>query len=170
MTDEERSALARFIERLRAFLRQLLFARGGIPPPLRPRFEAALADLDRREVFDNIIGAIQSGEYDGRLADHGLIGEQLDLKLALFEIAVVDYEEERSSTLARFRPWREAEAGRRVLEIADKILGSITAATPVSGSDAAEELKQAFEWALGLWKRWRRRRSWPPDWEGIEPY
>jgi hypothetical protein len=170
VSPEERSALVRFIWGLREFLRRLLFARGGIPPPLRPRFEAALSELDNRRVFENLTRAIESRDYDGPLADHGLTGEELRLKMILFDVAVLDYDRERHSRFARFRPWREAEAGRRVLEIADKILGSITAATPVAGADAAEELKQAFEWALGLWKRWRTRRSWPAEWDGIQPF
>jgi hypothetical protein len=149
-------------------LKQLLFAR--YPSAAKASVRGCTFRFEQPAGAREHHGAIESGEYDGPLADHGLAGEQLRLKMALFDIAVLDYDQERRSGLARFRPWREAEAGRRILEIADKILGSIAAATPVAGADAAEELKQAFEWALGLSKRWRRRRSRPTEWEGIQPF
>lgn len=159
-----------FVRRLRDLLLQLLVSPRGIPSPLKDRFAASFSDLENRQAFESIVQAIESREYDEQLADHGLVGEQLRVKMTLFEIAVREYEEARRSGLARFTPWREAEAGRRALDIGDKILGSITAATPVPGAGAAFELKQAFEWALGLWKRWRRLRSWPEEWEDIQPF
>jgi hypothetical protein len=107
-------------------------------------------DAGPADEVQRLLTMLETPSWTGDLADHGLLGHQLDFKLRVFERA----EDLRLSAAAQVAdgtaPRRAADAaGEEYLKCADIILESLSSALGGAGA-ALIEFKKMIEWLKGI--------------------
>ncbi len=167
---DDREALKDFLVRLRALLDYLADDPEGLfRPELRPLVAAAWKEVVETRRFEELESAIDSGEYDQKMVEHGLHGAQLEFKIATFDSYLGDVREAGAKQF--FRGVRLREAVPDALQAGNVIVDSVAAFVPPVG--LIKEFKMGVEAAVA--KRafigdvvrrllpWRRGRREAPD-------
>ncbi|MEU5239764.1 hypothetical protein ACH4UR_25075 [Streptomyces lydicus] len=184
MSREERREVRNRVNALRELMHGIVNEEGPlVPEPLRGRFRSALMELDRRDAFEEMIEALRPEEESGERVERleaalrhvGLLGQQLELKLAVIDWAqeraygawsrareaglpeVVDPEDDANFDASdppeapdqgRRALWRRArKLLAKLLKIIDDFFSSLISAIPNVG-ELILELKQALESVL----------------------
>lgn len=142
---DDREALKRFFERLRVLLDHLARDPDDLfRPELRPLMEAAWEELVAEGRFEDLERAIESGEYDQGILDHGLRGAQLKFKVATFDSSLEDVQKAERKRFFTRKNLRKAVPG--ALQSANVIVDSVAAFVPPAG--LVKEFKMAAEAAI----------------------
>ncbi|MGA5558864.1 hypothetical protein [Streptomyces lavendulocolor] len=185
MSIEERREISSRVLALRELMHGIVNDEGPlVPEPLREGFRSALDELDRRGAFDQVIKALRPEEesddepvarLEGALQRVGLLGRQLELKLAVIDWSaeraygawqrarevglpeVADPEDDASFDASnppevpdreRRALWRRArKLLAKLLKIIDDFFSSLISAIPNVG-ELILELKEALESVL----------------------
>jgi hypothetical protein len=160
VTDDDRAMLVGFINTLRDLLRGLLDRRRSVlSEAMRELLGRAWDEVEQERLFERVRDAIESRNYDDRLAEHGLRGNQLRFKLGTFNQATerLDIAESRLFV----RPGRLRRLWQSALRCADVTADSLAIVVPPAG--AIKELKAGAEAALehrvSLGERFRQFRG-----------
>jgi hypothetical protein len=166
---DDRKALKDFLVRLRALLDYLADDPEGLfRPELRPLVSAAWKEVVETRRFEELESAIESGEYDQNMVEHGLQGAQLEFKIATFDSYLGDVQVARAKRF--FNGVRLRQAVPEALQGANVIVDSVAAFVPPVG--LIKEFKMGVEAAVakrgffgdvirGLLPRRRARREVP---------
>ena len=145
ISEDERARLIQFLRDLRILLVRLLAREPALLSPRTLRLlEAAWQEIEREGRFYEAIKWIENGEYDRYLVDHGLYGEQLKLKVGVFEFADQAVQEDEGRLFRFFKRRKGLMAW--ALKAGNVVLGSLASVIP--GSGAIQEFKDAAEAAL----------------------
>ncbi|MEU3283312.1 hypothetical protein [Streptomyces antibioticus] len=138
MSREERQRIANSVRDLRDLMYEIVDEALLVPAPLRGTFRSALTDLDDRGAFEEVINALHSEEETGRdvatiegaLDSVGLLGRQLELKLAVIDWANAraraSWEQARQTGLpGTLEPDGDAEEGGSLWQRARKLLAKL---------------------------------------------
>jgi hypothetical protein len=150
MPQDDREAIASFLDGLNHLMAEGL-VRAQTAPWTNPDGVTVLMDLWSYQTrrIDRAYTMLRSPTppegLDDHLADHGLIGRELRIKIAIFQAATDDYWE-RSHSHTRFH---------RALTSADVTLGSVAAVPipPLSALQGVSEAKEAIEAVFGGGRR-----------------
>jgi len=141
----DRETLKRFLVQVRTLLERVAADPHDLfKAELRPLVAAAWAELVAEQRFESLARAIDSGEYEQGMIEHGLGGAQLEFKVATFDqslAAVRADERKRFFTKRRLR--RSVPAA---LEAADVTADSVAAVFPPAA--AVTEFKKAAQAAI----------------------
>lgn len=142
---DDREVLKRFLLRLRALLEHLAQDPNELfRPELRPLVSTAWIELVAEGRFEDLDRAIDGGEYEQGMIEHGLRGAQLEFKVATFDRSLetmVEDEQKRFFTRARLR-----QSVPGALQAANVTLDSVAAFVPPAA--AVKEFKNAAEAAI----------------------
>ena len=145
LTDRDRARLIEFSQALQGLLERFLSRAPALVSDESLRLlQAAWGELQREERFEAFEGAIGSAVYDRGLVEHGLYGEQLKMKVGLFESGIEEIARDESRLFRFFknRKW----IFRAALKAANVALGS--AADVIPGGSVIKEFKDGVEAAL----------------------
>jgi hypothetical protein len=142
---DDREALKDFLVRLRALLDYLAQDPEGLfRPELRPLVAAAWKEVVAEGRFEDLERAIDSGEYDQGIVEHGLRGTQLEFKIATFDSYLGDVQEAGGKRFFTGARLRKAVPG--ALQGANVIVDSVAAFIPPVG--LIKEFKMGVEAAI----------------------
>jgi hypothetical protein len=142
---DDREALKGFLVRLRALLDFLADDPAGLfRPELRPLVAAAWKEVVETRRFEELESAIDSGELDLNMVEHGLHGAQLEFKIATFDSYLRDVQVARAKRF--FTSARLRQAVPNALQGANVIVDSVAAFVPPVG--LIKEFKMGVEAAV----------------------
>ena len=136
-------SLVSFLEGFSEFMAQLI---ANHPDELGPPFREAWFVQEQR--IATVIQALSEDPDDTRFEPAGLTGEELELKVSVFEAARAAYNDDPSPPRAK-----------DVLEASDITLGSLSLFFPVL--HGVEEMKKIAEYLLDRGSDWVKRWLWP---------
>jgi hypothetical protein len=142
---DDREVLKRFLLRLRVLLERLAQDPNDLfEPELQPLISAAWEELVAEGRFEDLDRAIDGGEYEQGMIEHGLRGAQLEFKVATFDRSLgtmLEDEQRRFRTQAKLR-----QSVPGALQAANVTLDSVAAFIPPAA--AVKEFKNAAEAAI----------------------
>lgn len=146
ISPEDRKSLTQFVRDLQGLLAELT---EPTRVPIVPRWalrllQSAWAEIQREERFESLILAVEGGEFDDQLANHGLRGDQLALKLGIFDRRAASVAASEQKLVRGYK--RHKGLVGLALSAANVALTSLASVIP--GGGIIEEFKSAAEAAL----------------------